>query len=145
MTYGTFSLVPRPSPAPVFDCLQYTKTEGEDLVNNVKNWRWRRPGNEAMAQVGYITDTPWLLGIYQSKTTPSGSGLVFQSLQPWYNHYINTSLHIHHNSPTAEHMEQGDSPEIAEPRRCQQVWVEYPTDNSTQKFAPSVCSGVAYS
>ena len=27
------SLVPRPSPAPVFDCLQYAKTEGEGLVN----------------------------------------------------------------------------------------------------------------
>ena len=28
-----FSLVPRPSPAPVFDHLQYAKTEGEGLVN----------------------------------------------------------------------------------------------------------------
>ena len=27
------SLVPRPSPAPVFDRLQYAKTEGEGLVN----------------------------------------------------------------------------------------------------------------
>ena len=27
------SLVPRPSPAPVFDCLQYAKTEPEGLVN----------------------------------------------------------------------------------------------------------------
>ena len=27
------SLVPRPSPAPVFDHLQYAKTEGEGLVN----------------------------------------------------------------------------------------------------------------
>ena len=26
------SLVPRPSPPPVFDCLQYTSTEGELLV-----------------------------------------------------------------------------------------------------------------
>ena len=30
---GTPSLVPRPSPAPVFDHLQYAKTEGEGLVN----------------------------------------------------------------------------------------------------------------
>ena len=27
------SLIPRPSLAPVFDCLQYTKTESEGLVN----------------------------------------------------------------------------------------------------------------
>ena len=27
------SLVPRPSPAPVYDRLQYAKTEGEGLVN----------------------------------------------------------------------------------------------------------------
>ena len=27
------SLVPRPSPAPIFDRLQYAKTEGEGLVN----------------------------------------------------------------------------------------------------------------
>ena len=27
------SLVPRPSPTPVFDCLQYAKTEPERLVN----------------------------------------------------------------------------------------------------------------
>ena len=31
--YIDCSLVPRPSPAPVFDRLQYTKTEGEGLVN----------------------------------------------------------------------------------------------------------------
>ena len=30
---GICSLVPRPSPAPVFDRLQYPKTEGEGLVN----------------------------------------------------------------------------------------------------------------
>ena len=30
---GVHSLVPRPSPAPVFDRLQYAKTEGEGLVN----------------------------------------------------------------------------------------------------------------
>ena len=30
---GLSSLVPRPSPASVFDCLQYAKTEGEGLVN----------------------------------------------------------------------------------------------------------------
>ena len=30
---GGSSLVPRPSPAPVFDRLQYAKTEGEGLVN----------------------------------------------------------------------------------------------------------------
>ena len=34
------SLVPRPSPAPVFDRLQYAKTE-------IKNWSRGRPGNEA--------------------------------------------------------------------------------------------------
>ena len=33
-SYGfSTSLVPRPSPAPVFDRLQYAKTEGEGLVN----------------------------------------------------------------------------------------------------------------
>ena len=30
---STISLVPRPSPAPVFDRLQYAKTEPEGLVN----------------------------------------------------------------------------------------------------------------
>ena len=48
-------------------------------------------------EVGYITDIPWLLGIYRSKTTPSpsgctlGFGVVFddKSLQPWYNYYVN--------------------------------------------------------
>ena len=30
---GGCSLVPRPSPAPVFDRLHYAKTEGEGLVN----------------------------------------------------------------------------------------------------------------
>ena len=30
------TLVPRPSPAPVFDHLQYAKMEGEDLVNLTK-------------------------------------------------------------------------------------------------------------
>ena len=30
---GMGSLIPRPSPAPVFDRLQYAKTEGEGLVN----------------------------------------------------------------------------------------------------------------
>ena len=47
-------------------------------------------------EVGYITDIPWLLGIYRSKTTPSpsgcalGFGVVFddKSLQPWYNYYL---------------------------------------------------------
>ena len=47
-------------------------------------------------EVGYITDIPWLLGIYRSKTTPSpsgcalGFGVVFdnKSLQPWYNYCI---------------------------------------------------------
>ena len=47
-------------------------------------------------EVGYITDIPWLLWIYRSKTTPSSSGcalgfrVVFddKSLQPWYNYYI---------------------------------------------------------
>ena len=34
-------LVPRPSPAPVFDRLQYAKTEA------IKNWSRGRPGNEA--------------------------------------------------------------------------------------------------
>ena len=33
MTLACCSLVPRPSPAPVFDRLQYAKTEGEGLVN----------------------------------------------------------------------------------------------------------------
>ena len=33
------SLVLRPSPPPVFDHLQYTKT--------ITNWRWEMPGNEA--------------------------------------------------------------------------------------------------
>ena len=32
-TEGVPSLVPRPSPAPVFDHLQYAKTEPEGLVN----------------------------------------------------------------------------------------------------------------
>ena len=31
--HSVTSLVPRPSPAPVFDRLQYAKTEGEGLVN----------------------------------------------------------------------------------------------------------------
>ena len=31
--YICYSLVTRPSPAPVFDRLQYVKTEGEGLVN----------------------------------------------------------------------------------------------------------------
>ena len=30
---GLPSLIPRPSPAPVYDHLQYAKTEGEGLVN----------------------------------------------------------------------------------------------------------------
>ena len=33
VNYGKCSLVPRPSPAPVLDCLQYAKTEPEGLVN----------------------------------------------------------------------------------------------------------------
>ena len=33
-TYRSISLVPRPSPALVFDCLQYAKMEGEGLVNH---------------------------------------------------------------------------------------------------------------
>ena len=47
-------------------------------------------------EVGYITDIPWLLWIYCSKTTPSpsgcalGFGVVFddKSLQQWYKYYI---------------------------------------------------------
>ena len=31
--FAFISLVPRPSHHPVFDCLQYAKTEGEDLVS----------------------------------------------------------------------------------------------------------------
>ena len=41
---GLPSLVPRPSPAPVFDRLQYAKTE-----QAIKNWSRGRPGNEARA------------------------------------------------------------------------------------------------
>ena len=52
---------------------------------------------------------------------------------------------MHHYSLTAKQIEQGESPETAEPHRCQQVYVEYPTDNSTQKMIASVCSDVAYS
>ena len=33
ITEVELSLIPRPSLAPVFDCLQYAKTEGEGLVN----------------------------------------------------------------------------------------------------------------
>ena len=49
-----------------------------------------------MNEVGWITDKPWLLEIYCSKTTPSpsgytlGFGVVFddKSPEPWYNYYI---------------------------------------------------------
>ena len=54
-------------------------------------------------EVGYITDIPWLLGIYRSKTMPSpsgcalGFGVVFdnKSLQPWYNYCIPLLTNIH--------------------------------------------------
>ena len=39
------SLVPRPSPAPVFDRLQYAKNGGRRVA--IKNWSQGRPGNEA--------------------------------------------------------------------------------------------------
>ena len=61
-----------------------------------------------------------------------------------YKHNISYII-MHHYSLTAKQIEQGESPEIAEPHRCQQVYVEYPTDNSTQKIIASVCSDVAYS
>ena len=35
------SLVPRPSPAPVFDRLQYAKTEGEGLLPRDPQHSWR--------------------------------------------------------------------------------------------------------
>ena len=38
-----YSLIPRPSRAPVFDRLQYAKTEPAGFIN----WSWGRPGNEA--------------------------------------------------------------------------------------------------
>ena len=47
------SLVPRPSPAPVFDRLQYayckqSKTGArEGILQTIKNWSRGRPGNEA--------------------------------------------------------------------------------------------------
>ena len=47
-----------------------------------------------------------------------------------YKHNISYII-MHHYSLTAKQIEQGESPEIAEPYRCQQVYVEYPTDNST--------------
>ena len=40
------SFVPRPSPAPVFDRLQDTA-----ILQVIKNWRWRRPGNEAITDI----------------------------------------------------------------------------------------------
>ena len=40
---GQYSLVPRPSLAPVFDRLQYAKT----VLQAIKNWSRGRPGNEA--------------------------------------------------------------------------------------------------
>ena len=40
------SLVPRPSPAPVFDRLQYTASD-QKLLQAIKNWSRGRPGNEA--------------------------------------------------------------------------------------------------
>ena len=47
--YTNYSLVTRPSLALVLECLKYAKTEPEGLVNlTIKNWRWGRPGNEAM-------------------------------------------------------------------------------------------------
>ena len=57
-----YSLVPRPSPAQVFDHLQYAKTvfvflssffavcKNEDsfcILQVIKNWNQERPGNEA--------------------------------------------------------------------------------------------------
>ena len=58
-------------------------------------------------EVGYITDIPWLLWIYHSKTTPSpsgcalGFGVVFddKSWQPWYNYYIKECMSIYVKSP----------------------------------------------
>ena len=41
-------------------------------------------------EVGYITDMPWLLGIYGLKTTPSGSGL-FSTIYPC-NHGITITI-----------------------------------------------------
>ena len=46
------SLIPRPFPPPVFDCLPYAKMEGGVLyvfciLQVIKKWRWWRPGNEA--------------------------------------------------------------------------------------------------
>ena len=40
------SLIPRPSPAPVFDCLQYAKVD-QKVLQAIKSWRQEWPGNEA--------------------------------------------------------------------------------------------------
>ena len=42
LTLYHVSLVPRPFPAPVFDCLQY-----DQQLQVIKNWSRGRPGNEA--------------------------------------------------------------------------------------------------
>ena len=41
------SLVPRPSSAPAFDCLQHAK---------IKSWNQGRPGNEATIELGIFTE-----------------------------------------------------------------------------------------
>ena len=48
--YWWCSLVPRPSPAPVFDCLQYAWR----VLQAIKNWSQGRPENES------TDDGPWI-------------------------------------------------------------------------------------
>ena len=44
---ATYSLVPRPCTPPVFECLLY---DYDCILQAIKNWRCRRPGNEATYQ-----------------------------------------------------------------------------------------------
>ena len=50
-----YSLVPRPSPAPVFDRLQYEAPFLHTASKAIKNWSRRRPGNEDTLAHTYMT------------------------------------------------------------------------------------------
>ena len=63
------SLVPRPSIPPVFDCLQYAFC----ILQAIKNWRCRRPGNKARKSTFPLSDlTVFSLGVERGVETGMG-------------------------------------------------------------------------
>ena len=64
------SLVPRPSPAPVFDCLQYAKTEPEGLVN-LTTWSLPRVTSQILDMETYSHLYLQLQRTWRNKTSSS--------------------------------------------------------------------------